>query len=63
MKSLIIDRYHYIKNHDGCEEIYDIVNDPLELRELSGFREGQEVIEIFRNALNQKKRESETNEN
>jgi arylsulfatase A-like enzyme len=30
MKSLVTDRYHYIRNGDGREELYDIENDPLE---------------------------------
>src|SRR5262249_12792320 len=32
--SLILDRYHYLKNPDGRAELYDYVKDPLEQRDL-----------------------------
>ncbi|HSK18802.1 MAG TPA: sulfatase [Longimicrobiales bacterium] len=35
MRSVVIDPYHYIRDGDGREEIYDIRNDPLETLELS----------------------------
>ena len=32
--SLVYDRYHYLKNPDGREELYDFVNDPAETQNL-----------------------------
>jgi len=51
MKSLLEGRYHYIKNGDGTEELYDVEMDPLELCNLIGFQEQQLTIERFRNSL------------
>jgi len=50
-RSLVVGRYHYIKNHDGREELYDFINDPAEARDLSGYAGGRGVIEAFRKLL------------
>ncbi len=51
--SLLHGRYHYIKNASGHEEVYDIVNDPSELRNLADSEEGRQMIDVFRKFLNQ----------
>jgi hypothetical protein len=45
MRSLIAGRYHVIINGDGQLEIYDILNDPFEKRDIAGAPEGLRVIE------------------
>jgi arylsulfatase A-like enzyme len=50
-KSLVIDRYHYIKNGDGREELYDFDNDPWEKRNLANLEEGHELLLEFRTHL------------
>jgi arylsulfatase A-like enzyme len=52
MKSLVLGGYHYIRNHDGCEEVYNIVNDPLELRDAASSEAGRRMIEDSRKFLN-----------
>ena len=49
--SLVSGKYHYIKNHDGREEVYDLVNDPLEEHDLVQMEEGRLVLERFRGSL------------
>jgi arylsulfatase A-like enzyme len=51
MKSLVADRYHYIKNGDDREELYDFVHDPLEMSDLTQSQEGRQAIEQFRTSL------------
>ncbi len=51
--SLVLDRYHYLRNPNGRQELYDYLDDPSERCDLSGALESREVIEIFRNFLNQ----------
>jgi arylsulfatase A-like enzyme len=34
LKSLVFDQYHYLWGEDGGEELYDLVDDPAELRSL-----------------------------
>lgn len=51
MKSLIIDPYHFIRNGDHVEELYDLQNDPQERHELSQTAEGGVVLKDFRRAL------------
>jgi hypothetical protein len=51
MQSLILDRYHYIKNGDGREELYDIESDPWEKRDLAGKELMARRIGAFRNHL------------
>src|SRR5262249_50502831 len=49
--SLVLDRYHYLKNPDGRQELYDYLNDPSERFDLAGAAESREVIDAFRNYL------------
>ena len=51
MKSLVADRYHYIKNGDGSEELYNFETDPQEARNLTNSAEGQPLLRQFRLAL------------
>lgn len=51
MKSLLEERWHYIRNGDGREELYDFRSDPLEQRDLSGTAEGRRTIERRRGSL------------
>jgi len=50
-KSLVAGRYHYIKNGEGREMLYDIENDPFEKQDLAQTEEGRRVCERFRNHL------------
>lgn len=51
MASVTDNRYHYIRNGDGTEELFDIANDPDERYDL-GKRDGSaRVLEQYRNAL------------
>lgn len=36
VKSIVIDGHHYIRHHDGREELYDLASDPAEERDLAG---------------------------
>ncbi|HET9530263.1 MAG TPA: sulfatase [Blastocatellia bacterium] len=51
MKSLITDRYQYIKNGDGSEELYDYLKDPLQQRNLHLSKEGRTALAKFRTSL------------
>ena len=51
MKSLIVNPYHYIKNGDGREELYNFENDPLEQRDLAYSEEGRRMLEQLRTSL------------
>jgi arylsulfatase A-like enzyme len=51
MKSLIVDRYHYIVNKQGREELYDIEKDPFEEQNLADSEEGRRACERFRTSL------------
>jgi arylsulfatase A-like enzyme len=51
MQSLVDDRYHYIRNGDGREELYDFENDPWEKRDLAGSEVGSRVLTRFRTWL------------
>ena len=54
MQSLITEQYHYIRNGDGGEELFDRKNDPNELQNLAQTQEAQKVLEEFRSALKNK---------
>jgi arylsulfatase A-like enzyme len=51
MKSLVIDRYHYIRDRAGHEEFYDFESDPLEQNNLAGSEAGRQKLDSFRAAL------------
>jgi arylsulfatase A-like enzyme len=51
MQSLILDRYHYIKDADGREELYDIETDPWEKNDLAGSERSASRIGKFRDKL------------
>ncbi len=51
MTSLTDSRYHYIRNGDGSEELYDIANDPDELRDLGKHEDSRQLLEQYRKAL------------
>ena len=51
MKSLVVDRYHYILNGDDREELYDIENDPWETRDLADSEVGRRTLDTMRSAL------------
>lgn len=51
MKSLVAEQYHYIKNGDGREELYNFANDPLEALELAGRADFRAILERFRESL------------
>jgi hypothetical protein len=51
MKSLMLDRYHYILNGDGSEEIYDYRRDPFEAHNLVGSEKGTQLLLKFREQL------------
>lgn len=51
MKSLIQDSWHYIRNGDGQEELYDIAADPWEQIDLSQSGLGRRALLSFRQCL------------
>ena len=51
MKSLVSGTYHYIKNGDGSEELYNFKEDQNETNNLSRAEEERDVLERFRAAL------------
>jgi arylsulfatase A-like enzyme len=51
--SLVFDRYHFLKNPDGRQELYDYLNDPLEQRDLGDSSEYRELMESFKDFLRQ----------
>ncbi len=51
MQSLIFEGMHYIRNGDGTEELYDIVADPWERRDLAGSAKNREKLSLLRGLL------------
>ncbi len=51
MKSLLLDPYHYIKNGDGSEELYDFKRDYAEKENLAATEEGRRFLDQFRASL------------
>ncbi len=51
MKSLVSDGYHYVRNGDGTEELYDFRGDPAEERDLARSGEGGAQLARFRTSL------------
>ena len=50
MKSIVSDGKSYIRNADGREEIYDVLNDPAELQDLAGRSGFDSLVEQLRDA-------------
>jgi arylsulfatase A-like enzyme len=48
MQSLTHNRYHYVKNGDGREELYDLERDPVEQNDLAQSEESGPILEQFR---------------
>jgi hypothetical protein len=48
MKSLVAENYHYIKNGDGSEEIYDWKHDPWEKYNLASSYKDSKFLEFSR---------------
>ena len=46
MQSVVADGRAYIRNADGRAELYDIKNDPAELRDLAGSTESQTLLRL-----------------
>lgn len=51
MQSLVNNRYHYIRNGDGGEELYDFEEDPLEKRDLLLSERGRQIVEPLRTSF------------
>jgi hypothetical protein len=51
MKSLVRDGFHYIRNGDGSEELYDLARDIEERHDLSGIPEYQTHVVESRSTL------------
>jgi arylsulfatase A-like enzyme len=51
MQSLVDSRYHYIRNGDGREELYDFENDPWEQHDLASSEKVAAVLARFRTSL------------
>lgn len=50
-KSLVTERWHYIRKADGSEALFDITNDPWEQRDLSESAAGRAVLPKLRRKL------------
>ncbi len=51
MKGLVHQGFHYIRNGDGREELYDVERDPAELRNLAATEEYQQQLAETRTTL------------
>jgi arylsulfatase A-like enzyme len=51
MKSIVVDPYHYIRNGDGTEELYDIRKDPWQRQPLTGSDQIGPVLDSLRQQL------------
>jgi arylsulfatase A-like enzyme len=51
MVSLVSGGWHYIKNGDGREELYDFAHDPGEERNLAGSAAGRVVVRAMRETV------------
>jgi arylsulfatase A-like enzyme len=50
-RSLVQHSKLYIRNKDGCEELYDLSTDPTESHDISGSPEAQHLINRFRTTM------------
>lgn len=53
LKSLVMEKYHYIRYADGQEELFDFDADPLETEDLVDSGEGHQMLDRFRIALDE----------
>jgi hypothetical protein len=53
VKSVIAEGKVYIRNHDGREEVFDVLNDPLEQHNLIGEPTLSPSLDHFRRQLDQ----------
>ena len=60
MKSVIADGKSYIRNADGREEVYDILNDPADSHDLSGSIDSSSLLDRLRGTLENLLVEEET---
>lgn len=51
MKSIISGQYHYIRNGDGSEHLFNLQADPDETRDLSRAQDQAQVLQRFRTSL------------
>jgi arylsulfatase A-like enzyme len=51
LRAMVHGRYHYIRHGDGQEELYDIIADPMEKRDLAATNEGSRQVERLRAEL------------
>jgi hypothetical protein len=51
MTSIVWKDRVYIRNGDGCEELYDLDNDPSQAHDLARSADVRAVLEPFRSAL------------
>jgi arylsulfatase A-like enzyme len=51
MKSIIVGNHQYIWSSEGREELYDLENDPDQVRDLVGTEQGDATLLPFRKAL------------
>jgi hypothetical protein len=49
--SLVIDGHHFVRRHDGKDELYDWRNDPWETEDLAGSQASAARLEAFRSTL------------
>jgi arylsulfatase A-like enzyme len=48
LRSVVSGRWHYIERSDGAVELYDLISDPREERNLAATRAGREMAQQFR---------------
>ncbi len=51
IKSVVFEQYHYIREADGREELYDLDNDPLEENDLAAQDDHSAILDELRAAL------------
>ncbi len=51
MKSILFDKFHYIRNGDDFEELYDLAADPNEISNLAELENFQQTLQTGRNIL------------
>jgi hypothetical protein len=51
MQAVVLDGFHFIRNGDGVEELYDFDRDPGETRNLAARPELQDVVAAARRAV------------